>query len=77
MEYIHAQIVKKRDEGAAVLLVSTELDEIMALGDRIAVMYQGKIIGVLDRSEATRDEVGLLMAGRAREAAEVHGVREH
>ena len=48
----------------------------MALGDRIAVMYQGKIIGILDRSEATRDEIGLLMAGRASEAAEVHGVRE-
>ena len=74
MEYIHAQIVKKRDEGAAVLLVSTELDEIMALGDRIAVMYQGKIIGVLDRSEATREGIGLLMAGRTREAAEVQGV---
>jgi simple sugar transport system ATP-binding protein len=76
MEYIHAQIVKKRDEGAAVLLVSTELDEIMALGDRIAVMYQGKIIGILDRSEATRDEVGLLMAGRTRDAGEAHRVRE-
>jgi simple sugar transport system ATP-binding protein len=77
MEYIHSQIVAQRDQSAAVLLVSTELDEVMALGDRIAVMYQGKIIGILDRSEATREEVGLLMAGRAREAAEVHGVREH
>jgi ABC-type uncharacterized transport system ATPase subunit len=63
IQYIHEQIVAKRDEGVAVLLVSSELDEIFSLGDRIAVMYQGKIVGVLETSKTTRDEVGLLMAG--------------
>ena len=63
IQYIHGQIVSKRDEGAAVLIVSSELDEILALGDRIAVMCDGMILDVLDRSEATRERVGLLMAG--------------
>jgi general nucleoside transport system ATP-binding protein len=63
IQYIHEQIVAKRDEGVAVLLISTELDEILALADRVAVMYQGRIVGVLDRAEATRDRIGLLMAG--------------
>ncbi|MGH2730404.1 MAG: heme ABC transporter ATP-binding protein, partial [Actinomycetota bacterium] len=63
IQYIHAQIVSKRDEGAAVLLVSPELDEIMALADRIAVMYQGRIVGLLDRKDATRESIGLMMAG--------------
>ncbi|MPZ91836.1 MAG: ATP-binding cassette domain-containing protein [Actinobacteria bacterium] len=63
IQYIHGQIVAKRNEGAAVIIVSSELDEILALGDRIAVMYDGKIIGVLDRSEATRERCGMLMAG--------------
>ena len=52
-----------RDEGVAVLLVSTELDEILSLSDRIAVMYHGEILDVLDIEEATREEIGLLMAG--------------
>jgi ABC-type uncharacterized transport system ATPase subunit len=63
IQYIHEQIVSKRDEGAAVLLVSSELDEIMSLADRIAVMYQGKIVGILDRKNASRDNIGLMMAG--------------
>jgi len=63
IEFIHQQIVKKRDEGCAVLLVSAELDEIMSLSDRIAVMYQGQIIATLDAQEATREKLGLLMAG--------------
>jgi simple sugar transport system ATP-binding protein len=63
IEYIHAQLVKKRDEGSAVLLVSTELDEIMQLADRIAVMYRGKFIAFLSVAEATKEKVGLLMAG--------------
>jgi simple sugar transport system ATP-binding protein len=63
IQYIHSQIVAKRDEGAAVLIVSSELDEVLALGDRIAVMYRGRIIGLLERGEATREKVGLLMAG--------------
>lgn len=48
IEYIHAQIVKDRDEGAGVLLVSLELDEVMNLSDRILVMYEGEIVGELD-----------------------------
>jgi simple sugar transport system ATP-binding protein len=63
IEFIHQQIVSKRDEGIAVLLVSSELDEIMALADRIAVMYKGEVIGVVPRAEATRENLGLLMAG--------------
>jgi len=63
IEYIHGRIIQKRDEGAAVLLVSPELDEIMSLSDRIAVMFRGKIIAVLPAAEATREKLGLLMAG--------------
>src|ERR671918_252114 len=63
IQYIHEQIVAKRDEGVAVLLVSTELDEILALADRIAVMYRGKIVGTVARKDATREGIGLLMAG--------------
>jgi len=63
IEFIHNQIVDKRDSGVAVLLVSSELDEIMALSDRIAVMYKGEIIGIVPRAEATREGLGLLMAG--------------
>jgi general nucleoside transport system ATP-binding protein len=63
IEYIHKQIIKKRDEGCAVLLVSAELDEIMQLSDRIAVMYRGKITAIMPTSEATKEALGLLMAG--------------
>jgi ABC-type uncharacterized transport system ATPase subunit len=68
IEFIHSQIVAKRDEGVAVLLVSYELDEIMALSDRIAVMFHGQVSAVLSRSEATREAIGLLMAGVRSEA---------
>ena len=63
IEYIHGRIVQKRDEGAAVLIVSTELEEVIALGDRIAVMFQGTIVDILDPSEATFERLGLLMGG--------------
>jgi simple sugar transport system ATP-binding protein len=63
IEFIHQQIVAKRDEGVAVLLVSAELDEILALSDRIAVIFQGRILDVVDRAAATREGLGLLMAG--------------
>ncbi|HEX2222526.1 MAG TPA: ABC transporter ATP-binding protein [Candidatus Limnocylindria bacterium] len=63
IEYIHRRIVEKRDEGTAVLIVSTELEEVLSLGDRIAVMYQGVIVDVLDPSEATPERLGLLMGG--------------
>jgi simple sugar transport system ATP-binding protein len=63
IEYIHDRIIKKRDDGCAVLLVSSELDEIMGLSDRIAVMFRGKIVAVLPSEKATKEKVGLLMAG--------------
>ena len=63
IEYIHRRIVEKRDEGTAVLIVSTELDEVLALGDRIAVMYQGRIVAILDPAEATPERLGLYMGG--------------
>lgn len=63
IEYIHKQIVEKRDEGCAVLLVSPELDEIMELSDTIAVMYRGKIVAMVPADEATKEYIGLLMAG--------------
>lgn len=63
IEFIHNQLVAKRDAGVAVLVVSSELDEIMGLSDRIAVMYKGQIIGIVPQAEATREGIGLLMAG--------------
>jgi simple sugar transport system ATP-binding protein len=63
IEFIHRQIVEARDSGAAVLLISAELDEIMALSDRIAVIYKGQILETLDAETATREQLGLLMAG--------------
>jgi simple sugar transport system ATP-binding protein len=58
-----------RDEGVGVLLVSAELDEIMALSDRIAVMYRGKLVAVVDVDAANREQLGLLMAGASMEEA--------
>ena len=63
IEYIHRRLIEKRDEGVAVLLVSVELDEIMALSDRIAVMYEGQIVDIVSADEVSREELGLLMAG--------------
>jgi simple sugar transport system ATP-binding protein len=63
IEYIHKEIVRMRDAGCGVLLVSAELDEIMALSDRIAVMYQGQIMDTLPADQATKEQLGLLMAG--------------
>jgi simple sugar transport system ATP-binding protein len=67
-EFIHRRIIAERDNGTPVVIVSTELDEVLALADRIAVMYRGRIIGVLPAG-ASRDEVGLMMAGVAPEQA--------
>ena len=69
IEYIHQQIIKRRDAGVAVLLVSTELDEIMQLSDRIAVMFQGQIVAFVSSKEATKEYIGLLMAGVPEEQA--------
>ncbi len=74
IEYIHRRLIQKRDEGCAVLLVSVELDEIMALSDRIAVMYEGRIADTVDAEDVTREELGLLMAGAQRDK-NTHDVR--
>jgi general nucleoside transport system ATP-binding protein len=71
IQYIHRQVVAKRDEGVGVLLNSSELDEVLALADRVAVIYRGRIVGIVDREEASRERIGLLMAGAVEEAAEV------
>lgn len=63
IEYTHKRLLSLRDQGCAILLVSTELDEIMQLSDRIAVMYHGKIMAILDAKNATKEMIGLLMAG--------------
>ena len=67
IEFIHSEIVKKRDEGAAVLLISLELDEVMSLSDRILVIYEGEIVGELDPKKTTVQELGLYMAGAKRD----------
>ena len=70
IEFIHRQVIAKRDAGTAVLLVSAELDEVLELSDRIGVMYEGRIVAVLDGPTADKNTVGLLMAtgGEARDA---------
>ncbi len=74
IEFIHRQAIKKRDAGSAVLLVSAELDEVLELSDRVAVMYRGQIVDIVDGRTADRNEVGMLMAtGLKHEAAIAHG----
>jgi general nucleoside transport system ATP-binding protein len=68
IEYVHRQIVNQRNEGLGVLIVSSELDEVFALGDRIAVMHEGRITGIVEPS-ASRETVGLLMAGSSEAVA--------
>jgi simple sugar transport system ATP-binding protein len=68
MEFVHRRIVRERDQGTAVVLVSTELDEILGLADRIAVMYRGKIAAEVPPT-ASAEQIGLLMAGSSREEA--------
>lgn len=69
-EFIHQRLVKQRDAGSAILLISVELDEILSLSDRIAVLYKGQIIDTLPASEATPEHLGLLMAGVKKEEAQ-------
>jgi simple sugar transport system ATP-binding protein len=72
IEYIHNRIIQKRDEGTAVLLVSPELDEIIALSDRIAVMYKGQIVDIVPAAKVNKAYLGLLMAGvKSSEALEM------
>jgi general nucleoside transport system ATP-binding protein len=70
IEFVHRRIVRQRDHGVAVLIVSSELDEIYALADRIAVMYEGRVTGVRPPTVPV-EELGLLMAG-----SEAHGTPE-
>ncbi len=67
IEYIHEEIVKERDNGKAILLVSLELDEVMNLSDRILVMYEGEIVGEVDPKQTTLQELGLYMSGAKRD----------
>jgi ABC-type uncharacterized transport system ATPase subunit len=67
IEFIHQQIVAQRDAGAAVLLVSAELDEITALSDRIVVMYKGEVVATVKADAVTREQLGLLMAGASQQ----------
>ena len=68
VSYVQEQLVAARDAGAAVLLVSDDLDEVMALGDRIAVMHEGRLTGARPHAQWTRESIGLAMAGVAHAA---------
>jgi simple sugar transport system ATP-binding protein len=63
IEFIHKNLLDQRDAGAAIMLISEDLDEVLALSDRVVVMFHGEVMGVLSNAEAERDRVGLLMAG--------------
>ena len=67
IEFIHNEMVKRRDEGDAILLVSLELDEVMNLSDRIYVMYEGEIVAEVDPKKITVQELGLYMSGAKRD----------
>ncbi|MBI5958179.1 MAG: ABC transporter ATP-binding protein [Chloroflexi bacterium] len=67
-EYIHQRLLEQRTKGTATLLISEDLDEILALADRIAVIYEGEIVGIVDRAAASIEELGLMMAGVRRES---------
>jgi simple sugar transport system ATP-binding protein len=71
-EYIHQRLLEQRGNGTAILLISEDLDEIQALSDRIAVMYEGRIMGVFNRGEASPEMLGLLMAGVVEGARDGH-----
>jgi ABC-type uncharacterized transport system ATPase subunit len=64
LEHVHGELLRRRDAGMAILLISTELDEVMALCDRILVLYEGRIAGERAAVEARASELGLLMGGR-------------
>lgn len=69
IEFIHRRLIEQRDKGKAVLLISFELEEIMNVSDRIAVIYEGKIVAIVSPKETTEQELGLLMAGSSRREA--------
>jgi simple sugar transport system ATP-binding protein len=75
-EYIHNQLLEQRAEGLATLLISEDLDEVRALSDRIAVMFGGEIMGILDGDQISIEELGLMMAGERREVQQSEKVEE-
>ncbi len=68
-EYVREELLARRRDGAAVLLMSEDLDELLGLSDRIMVLYEGRIVGRLEAADADREQIGLLMAGRGHQAA--------
>jgi len=72
IEFIHKQLIEMRDAGKAILVVSVEIEEVMSLSDRIAVMFDGEIVGELDAKEATETRLGLMMAGVKETATSVN-----
>ncbi len=76
IEFVHRRIVQERDNGTPVIIVSTELDEVLALADRIAVMYRGRVVGVVP-GDTDRDVLGLMMAGVPLEEAVVQAAEHH
>ena len=68
-EYVHNQLIEQRRNGTAILMISEDLDEVMAISDRIAVIFEGRIMGIVPRDEATPEKLGLLMAGVEEEGA--------
>lgn len=68
-EYIHKRLIEQRDQNTAILMISEDLDEVFGVSDRIAVMYEGEVMGIVDPKTATREQVGLMMAGVAQEQA--------
>ncbi|NRR24091.1 heme ABC transporter ATP-binding protein, partial [Brevibacillus sp. MS2.2] len=63
IEFIHRRLIDQRDQGKAVLLLSLELDEVINVSDRIAVIYEGAIVGIVDAKSTTEQELGLMMSG--------------
>ena len=63
IEFIHERLLQARDAGKAVLLISADLEEILSISDRIAVIYEGKIVGIMNHDEATEEHLGLMMTG--------------
>ncbi len=72
-EYIHIRLIEQRDQSTAILMISEDLDEIFGLSDRVAVMYEGKIMGIVDPKTVGREDVGLMMAGVSQEGRSAPG----
>jgi ABC-type uncharacterized transport system ATPase subunit len=71
IEYVHSRILEQREAGTAILYISTELEELMNISDRIAVMFRGELMGIVRPEDVTKEEIGLMMAGTKAETAVV------